>query len=264
MWRDRRLNTQARLLGILLAFPLVAGALPVEKDFPPLLIESQETDAALEAAPDHLRPDAGVYVLDSTGYRRVRASRNGFNCLIERNQPGAFEPRCFDAEGSAVFLPVIFLRAELRARGATRAYIDREIKERYQKGEFLAPRRVGICYMLSARNAVLDNGKLQRVGPRLLFYAPNLSNADLGTSPDLESRVLVIDESTATAMIVVPVTSARRTRNTYLSPDNSSPLSQSADPTVADSDSRDALGAKKKVSCSLNQSENCTIDVSGK
>ncbi len=255
---------QTRLLGILLLYPLIAGALPAEKDFPPLLIESQETAAALEAAPEHLRPDAGVYVLDSTGYRRVRTSRNGFNCLIQRDQPGAFEPRCFDAEGSATLLPAIFLRAELRARGATRAFIAREISERYQKGDLVVPRRVGICYMLSTRNVVMDNGKLQRVGPRLLFYAPNLSNADLGASPDLESRMLVIDEASASAMIAVPVTTARRTRNTYLSPDDQSPLSQSPDPTVADSDARDALGSKKKASCSLNQSVPCTIPESGR
>jgi len=61
-------------LYLLAALPLTALALPAQKDFPPLLVESQETAAALEAAPEHLRPDAGVYVLDSMGYRRVRAS----------------------------------------------------------------------------------------------------------------------------------------------------------------------------------------------
>jgi hypothetical protein len=248
---------------LLVAFPLVAGAASAQKDFPPLLVESQETSAALEAAPEHLRPDAGVYVLDSTGYRRVRASRNGFNCLIERDLPGAFEPRCFDAEGSATLLPVIFFRAEQRSRGAMRSYIEREIKERYQKGEFIAPRRVGICYMLSARNAVVEGGKVARVGPRLLFYAPNLSNADLGSTPDLESRLLVVDEASASAMIVVPVTSARRTRNSYLSPDDASPLSHQQDETVAESGPRDAIGGKKQVKCSLSQSDSCTLDKSG-
>jgi hypothetical protein len=252
------------LLCILAAWPLAAGALPAQKDFPPLLVESQETAAALEAAPEHLRPDAGVYVLTSMGYRRVRESRNGFNCLIERDLPGAFEPRCFDAEGSATLLPVIFYRAEQRARGATRAYIERQVKERYEKGEFIAPRRVGICYMLSSRNAVVDNGRVARVGPRLLFYAPNLSNADLGSTPDLESRMLVVDEASAAAMIVVPVTSARRTRTNYLSPDDMTPLTQTPDDTVADSGPRDALGGKKEVRCSLNQAEPCKLDKPGK
>jgi hypothetical protein len=244
----------------LMAFPLSSGAVPAEKDFPPLLVESQETAAALEAAPEHLRADAGVYVLSSMGYRRVRPSRNGFNCLIEREIPGAFEPRCFDAEGSATLLPVIFYRAERRSRGATRAYIEREVKERFQKGEFVAPRRVGICYMLSTRNAVVEGGKLARVGPRLLFYAPNISNADLGTTPDLESRMMVVDEASASAMIVVPVTTARRTRVNYLSPDDSTPLSRTQDEAIAESGPRDAIGGKKQVKCSLNQADDCTLD----
>ena len=247
-------------LYLLSAFPLAALAIPAQKDFPPLLVESQETAAALDAAPEHLRADAGVYVLDSMGYRRVRASRNGFNCLIQRDVTGAFEPRCFDAEGSATLLPVIFFRAEQRSRGAMPAYIDREVKERYQKGEFVAPRRVGICYMLSSRNAVVEGGKVARVGPRLMFYAPNISNADLGTTQDLESRMVVVDEASATAMIVVPVTSARRTRINYLSPDDMTPLSRSQDDTTAEAGSRDALGDKKQVKCSLNQADNCTLD----
>src|SRR6187551_3766746 len=250
-------------LYLLAAFPLTALAIPAQKDFPPLLVESQETAAALDAAPEHLRADAGVYVLDSMGYRRVRASRNGFNCLIQREVTGAFEPRCFDAEGSATLLPVIFFRAEQRSRGATAAYIDREVKERYLKGEFLAPRRVGICYMLSARNAVLENGKVTRVGPRLMFYAPNISNADLGTTQDLESRMVVVDEASATAMIVVPVTSARRTRINYLSPDDMTPLSRQQDDTMAESAPKDALGGKDKVKCSLNQADSCTLDKPG-
>jgi hypothetical protein len=253
------LNTRTSVLCFLAVYPLGAGAVPAQKDFPPLLVESQETAAALEAAPEHLRQDAGVYVLTSMGYHRVRESRNGFNCLIERDLPGAFEPRCFDAEGSVTLLPVVFYRAEQRARGATRAYIDREVKERYQKGEFIAPRRVGICYMLSTRNAVIDGDKVSRVGPRLLFYAPNLSNADLGSTPDLESRMIVVDEASATAMIAVPVTSARRTRVNYLSPDDMTPLSQAPEAARAESGSRDALGGQPHVRCSLNQADNCTL-----
>jgi hypothetical protein len=247
------------LLCLLAAYPLGTGAVPAQKDFPPLLVESQEIAAALEAAPEHLRPDAGVYVLTSMGYRRVRESRNGFNCLIARDLPGAFEPRCFDAEGSATLLPVVFYRAEQRSRGATRLYIDRQVKERYQKGEFIAPRRVGICYMLSTRNAVVDNERVSRVGPRLLFYAPNLSNADLGSTPDLESRMMVVDEASATAMIVVPVTSARHTRINYLSPDDMTPLTQAPAGTVAESEPRDALGGQQPAKCTLNQADNCPL-----
>ncbi|HKU89186.1 MAG TPA: hypothetical protein VJP84_05315 [Steroidobacteraceae bacterium] len=61
---------------------IVAAASPVA--LPPLLAEADEIQAALEAAPAYLRADAGVYVLERDGYRQVRGSRNGFNCLVDR------------------------------------------------------------------------------------------------------------------------------------------------------------------------------------
>ncbi len=65
--------------------PLAAQALPPPPEpAPPLLSESEEIRISLEAAPAHLRDDAGVYVLESSGYRLARASRNGFHCIIER------------------------------------------------------------------------------------------------------------------------------------------------------------------------------------
>jgi hypothetical protein len=218
--------------------PLAAQALPMPPEpAPPLLSESEEIRISLEAAPAHLRDDAGVYVLESSGYRLARASRNGFHCIIERIIATAFEPRCFDAEGSETLLPVVLFRAELRARGAKRAAIEREVAARFQRGEFSAPRRVGICYMLSTHNVVVVDGesrRVQRVGPRLLFYAPNLGSADLGATPDLEARMLVIDENSATAMIAVPVVSAKRTRANYLSPEGASPLSRSVTTAAAE------------------------------
>jgi len=236
---------KALLLWTCAAWTLTAGALPLPPDLPPILVESEEVTAALEAAPAHLRIDAGVYVFGGMGYRRVRDSRNGFNCLVEREFTGTFEPRCFDAEGSATLLPVVLFRAGQRAQGLSRERIDREVATRYQRREFIAPRRVGICYMLSKRNVVWDagSGKLARVGPRLLFYAPNLSSADFGATPDLESRLLVTDESSESTMIVVPVVSARRIRLYYLSPDDLTPLTRANDSTVADSTPRDSLGA---------------------
>jgi len=221
-----------------LCVPLLASAMPLPPEAPPTLLdEMDEMRLALEAAPAHLRDDAGVYVLEGTGYRAARASRNGFNCLIERELPTAFEPRCFDAEGSATLLPVALFRAAQRARGVPRAAIDREVAARFRRQEFSAPRRAGVCYMLSPQNVVVVDRaaqKVQRVGPRLLFYAPNLGSADLGATPDLEARLLVTDELSAGAMIVVPVASARRTRAHYFSPENQGPLSHTRDEKLAE------------------------------
>jgi hypothetical protein len=119
----------------------------------------------------------------------VRESANGFNCLVTREIPAAFEPRCYDAEGSASLLPVLLFRAGQRAKGATGADIDREVEARYSRGEYFAPRRVGVCYMLSMRNIVVVDRSISlvgRVGPRLMFYAPNLRYEDFGATPDLD------------------------------------------------------------------------------
>src|SRR6185295_11444293 len=111
------------------------------------LPEPEEIAAALEAAPEHLRAGAGVYVLEKDGYRLARASRNGFHCLIDRDLGIAFEPKCFDIEGSDTLLPVIRFRAERRAHDVAERDIDRLVAARFARGEFVAPRRVGICYM---------------------------------------------------------------------------------------------------------------------
>lgn len=231
-------------------------------DVPPLLPEAEEILGALEAAPPHLRSDAGVFVLGDTGYRRVRDSRNGFNCLIERDIATAFEPRCFDAEGSATLIPVALFRAEQRARGVPAARIANEVRERYARGLFTQPRRVGICYMLSTRNLVVEEhtaDKVVRVGPRLMFYAPNLSSADFGTTPDLSSRFLIGDEATQSAMIIVPVVSARRTRVNYLYPDDPAPLTQSPATVSNDTTPRNSLKRGAKSPCAQHGSVGCAL-----
>lgn len=175
---------------------------------PPLLAESKEIQESLEAAPAHLRDQAGVYVLERDGYRRVRDSRNGFTCLIERDLATDFAPECFDAEGSATFVPVILYRAEQRARGVNSMEIERAVAAGYTSGRFIAPRRVGICYMLSSRNIVIldrPSGKVGPVGPHLMFYAPNLRNADFGATPDMAAHFIIADEGTPSALIIVPV-----------------------------------------------------------
>lgn len=232
------MNLRVTLFGIWLVTAFDAGAVDRSSDkLPPLSPKSEEMHSALEAAPLHLRAGAGVYVLEKSGYRRVRDSTNGFNCLITREIASTFEPQCFDSEGSATLLPVIIFRAEQRALGRRRADIDLEVAARYARGEFFPPRRVGICYMLSPNNVVvLDHAtdKVWHVGPRLMFYAPNVNSQDFGVTPDLEARFLVAREAGQSTMIIVPVTTAQRTRINYFSPDNQSPLAKS--PNTASSD----------------------------
>jgi len=49
---------------------------------PELLPREKEIALALSAAPEHLRYDAGVYVLERNGFVKVRSSTNGFTCIV--------------------------------------------------------------------------------------------------------------------------------------------------------------------------------------
>jgi hypothetical protein len=62
------------LTGILL------GALGADAQTPLLMEQSREVEMALSSAPEDLRAGAGMYVLQSKGFVKVRDSRNGFNC----------------------------------------------------------------------------------------------------------------------------------------------------------------------------------------
>jgi hypothetical protein len=170
--------------------------------------EDEEILIALSAAPEHLRAAAGVYVLRPTGFVRVRESRNGFNCLINRELPDSFEPECFDAEGSATLVPIILYQTKLRSQHRSAEEIARAVGLGFSSGRFRAPGHTGICYMLSTRNVVVmdrKTGRVGAVGPHLMFYAPYSLNTEFGATPDLKAHFLIADEGTPFAMAIVPV-----------------------------------------------------------
>src|SRR5271167_287834 len=67
------------------------------------------------AAPSEISGHATVYILERTGYEKVRQGTNGFSCFVDRQTPLNCEPTCFDAEGSATTLPTRFYAEEQRA-----------------------------------------------------------------------------------------------------------------------------------------------------
>ena len=62
--------------------------------------------------------------------------------------------------------------------------IDKEIEEGFRSGKYISPRRAGVAYMLSGdiRNYNPHTGKVESFPPHVMFYAPNVTNADLGTT----------------------------------------------------------------------------------
>jgi hypothetical protein len=151
---------------------------------PELLPREKEIELALSAAPEHLRPGAAVYVLERNGFVKVRESTNGFTCIVNRDHPLNQKPVCFYSEGTATILPKILRVGELLMQGSPMSQIDKEIEEGFRSGQYISPRRVGVAYMLSGdiRNYNPRTEKVESFPPHVMFYAPNVTNADLGTT----------------------------------------------------------------------------------
>ena len=170
-------------------FLIIAAALATQVSGPSAVVEldeMEETQMALNAAPEHLRDGAGVYLLSSGTYRESRRSKNGFNCLVAREPSLGLAPVCYDAEGSRTNMQADIFRGELRRRGTSEADVETAVRRAYADGRLKAPARPGIAYMLSNHFSEVDSktGKRQCVfPPHVMFYAPYLKNEDIGATP---------------------------------------------------------------------------------
>ncbi len=172
-------------------------------------------ELALEAAPPAVGAKAGVYVHDKDGYMKARESQNGFVCLVGHRIPSAVEPQCMDAEGVKTFLPKYLVVASLRAKGKPEAEIRQAVKAGFASGKLKTPKRPGIIYMLSPHNVVtIDEVKGVAVPfpGHLMFYAPNMTSADVGSDGTPASPVFIVDEKTPHALMIVPVPAGRTGR----------------------------------------------------
>src|SRR5260370_34964776 len=79
----------------------VAQTNPIKPAYDFSLSREEKIKLAESAGPPEVSSKATVYVLDSTGYVKVRDGSNGFSCFVDRQAPVNLEPTCFDAEGSA-------------------------------------------------------------------------------------------------------------------------------------------------------------------
>jgi len=177
----RRLQI-ALLLGAAFASTAVTADAPDYRS----LSAAEEFALALSAAPEHLRAEAGVYVLAPKGFEQHRESRNGFNCLVIRTAD-VIAPTCFDAEGSRTTLHANLRREALRADGLADAAIEEAIAADYASGKLKAPARPGVAYMLSREFVRIDSdtGVTRAVfPPHLMFYAPYLTDEDIGALPE--------------------------------------------------------------------------------
>ncbi len=162
-----------------------------------------EIQLALSALPPHLRDGATVYVLNpDKGFEVARKGTNGFHALIARTGDDALAgswpfteyrddiliPISFDKAGVKAHMRVLFDIAEMQAKGTLPVELKRIIKDRYKIGDYKAPERAGISYMLSPILRTYENAEeSDRVGtfniPHIMYYAPNVTNEDIGGKP---------------------------------------------------------------------------------
>lgn len=155
-----------------------------------------ETRFALSAAPPRLRDQATVYLLDpGTGYHLSRQGTSGVTCIVERTaweladfRNDIYIPLCYDAVGTRTYLKAIMDAAALRAQGLSPVALKAEIEERYTDKTYNVPGKAGLSYMVAPimRTVGPPDLKVHTMSmPHLMFYAPFITNEDIGAAPDL-------------------------------------------------------------------------------
>ncbi len=178
----------------------------------PLMDRQKEIALALSACPPSVANKAGVYVLDRGGYIKVRDSENGFTAIVQHAVRASQDPQCMDAEGTRTFLPRYLKVAEWRAQGKSADEIKLLVADAFAKGIFQAPTKPGINYMLSTENLTPNaRGEIVHFAPHVMFYAPYLTNTELGVGVALgpdgnpDGPAFVAGEGSPHALIIVPV-----------------------------------------------------------
>jgi hypothetical protein len=159
--------------------------------------EPLEPRYALSALPPHLRDGATVYLLDpARGYVLNHQGTNGMTCIVVRSdwqytvrpfRNDIYWPVCYDAEGSKTLLQDYLYAAELRAQGMEAKQVHVEVTKRFGTPAYPNPARAGIAYMLEPIMRTFGDAKVvdpfTMNMPHYMFYAPNVTNADIGGKP---------------------------------------------------------------------------------
>jgi hypothetical protein len=168
-----------------------------------LLDREREIALARSAGLSPWNENATVYVLGSEGYIKAQEGTNGFSCMVGRSEPGTRWPVCFDSVGSESILPRYIREAELRLHGKTEDEVRADSARRFLSGDYHAPVRTGVAYMLS-KETITSNGKtLILAPPHLMIYAPNVRSEDIGAVAHDAHSPMVLFEGDPHAYIVV-------------------------------------------------------------
>ncbi|MGE0040962.1 MAG: hypothetical protein AB7H88_04825 [Vicinamibacterales bacterium] len=198
-----------------------AGDLPLA---PYLLDEAWELALARSAGPPQVVAGAGLSVLRADGYHEVRASANGFHCLVERSftaptdnpadfwDPRVLAPICFAPDAVATVMQRELLLARLVAGGGTQRAIRTAVDAAYADGTLRYPETAVIAYMFSSGQWLGPN--ITHWHPHVMVWAPGLEAGDVAPADvgsfGLHSGLPVIDTrfGPRQPLIVIPVATA--------------------------------------------------------
>jgi hypothetical protein len=155
---------------------------------------------ALSALPPHLRDSATVYVLNpAKGFEVARKGTNDFHAFVARTGDDTFRgswplteyrsdilyPIAFDKAGTKAQMRVFFDAAVLQAKGTPPGALKSLIKDRFKAGFYKTAERAGVSYMLSPVLRTYDrpeasDGVSTVNYPHVMYYAPDVSNEDIG------------------------------------------------------------------------------------
>src|ERR1700716_2369747 len=155
-----------------------------------------EAQFALSALPPALRDRATVYLLDpKKGYQLSRQGTSGVTCIVERTsweladfRNDIYIPLCYDAAGTKTYLKYIMDAAAFRAQGMSPAALKADIEKRYRDKTYQVPEKGGLSYMVAPIMRTVGPPDMQvhtMSMPHLMFYAPYITNEDIGAVPDL-------------------------------------------------------------------------------
>ncbi|MEM1245923.1 MAG: hypothetical protein AAGK22_06100 [Acidobacteriota bacterium] len=172
----------SRLFALLGLMPFVAVSEGPPLGEVPILPLACEVSIALSAAPESLQEEAGVFAFTEQGYELVREAENPFTCVVNRDHPAVLKPTCFDREGTRTVIPKIRYVGDQLLAGVETEALRRDLAAKFENGVFESQGRAGVAYMLSRYNRPVNpqTGELGFFPPHVMFYAPNLTNEDIG------------------------------------------------------------------------------------
>jgi len=186
---EKRAVIRLGIVLLVLTSALAAGAAVgrAENGIDPLP-RDLEIQLALSALPPHLRADATVYVLNpDKGFEVARTGDDTFRGTwpLTKYRYDILYPVSFDSAGAKANMLVFFDAAEMQAKGTPPGDLKKIIQDRFKQGYYKAPERAGISYMLSPIlrtyfNPEEGDGAATLNIPHVMYYAPNISNKDIG------------------------------------------------------------------------------------